>query len=222
MKTVAHPAQSRLLGLLRFMLDSDCHRDDVKIFQITNNHRLVPQVFFRSRYTSANDAVCLDILLCQLVGVEFRRVRRKTKEAQPTLSGIHKLFHRIRSVQRMAIYQKEHRPFRILHQSLAEVDEHRGFEFPFKSGKVQGTFCGDSGYEIQRGACSGRAYDWSLPSRGPRGAGMVITAYSCLIAKVDGRPLGRSLSADGRIRFVLPPLYGHWVLLVRSPEVTLR
>ena len=116
---------------------------------LQRGNRLVPQVFFGSSYASATDAVCLDILPYPLVGVEFRRVRRKMEEAQTTLSGIHKLLHPIRSVHRMAVYQKKHRPLRILHQSLAEVDERRGYEFPFKSGKVQRTFCGDSGYEVQ-------------------------------------------------------------------------
>ena len=172
--------------------------------------------------TGATDAVCFDILPYPLVGVEFRRISRELEQAQLSMGRSHEVFDCFRPVDRMAVDNEKYRATGVVHQSLAEVDESGGFELTCVGGETQSSLRAQCRDKVDRIAGTGGAHDRSLPDWRPGGAGMEVSAHPRLITEVDGRPHGGSLSADGRIHFALPSLHGYEILLVSSPQRTLR
>jgi len=122
----------------------------------------------------------------------------------------------------MTVDNEKYRATGVVHQSLAEVDESGGLEHTCVGGETQSSLSAQCRDEVDRIAGTSGAYDRSLPDWRPSGACMEVSAHPRLITEVDGRPHGGSLSADGRIHFALPSLRCYEILLVGSPQRTLR
>jgi hypothetical protein len=172
--------------------------------------------------TGATGAVCFDVLPYPLVGVEFGRVGQELEQHSRPRGRSHEALDCFGPVDRIVVDNEKYRATGVVHQPLAEVDESSGFELTRVGGETQSPLRAQCRDEVDRVAGAGGAYDRSLPDWRPRGAGMEVNAHPRNIIEVDGRPHGGSLSADGWIFFSLPSLHCHAIMLVGSPQRTLR
>jgi len=179
----------------------------------SGDNRCFEILFFGDEGSS--DSIVFDIVPDELIGVEFRAVRRQEDHTQLLRNCFQEGLNSFGSMRRMAINDQEDFPAAAMNQALDELQKDpRGDRF-FSHHEPKRPLGGNGRDHVESEplACGSDNRGLSLDS--PSGARMKIRPDPRLVLKEDLSPFPLGLGADSRI-FLLEPLFDQGGILLQG------
>ena len=136
--------------------------------------------------------------------------------------GFNKLLHHLCFMGRMTINDKKHCPVDSVKKPLDEINELNGSQPALDRHETEFALSANGRDQVQPKPRSGAADHRGFPFNRPGGAGVMIRAHARLIAKEYESLLLTGQALDFRILFLQPSLEFLRLLLIGTPDRTLR
>jgi len=132
------------------------------------------------------EPICLDVLVQQLIGIQFRAVPRHPNEPQPRGVSGGNARGGSGSVRRMPVHNQIDPAVHLLEQPLHELRKDGGLEFALKDHEGECALVRDGRDHVAPEALPRGSYDGSVSPRRIAGPGRVVTAQPHFVAPING------------------------------------
>lgn len=198
------------------------HNDSWEFLESAEGGSGEPFELIRSCDGAVGDAVPLGVIPNLFHWIEFWRVPRQEKQAEPSLASLDIVPDRGRAVDRVAVNDQENRANAIALKAFEKLNKLGGDHRFLVRHEPDRPPARDRGDHIQRKPRAGSFDHWCLTYLRPSGSSVIIGADKRLVQKINLSSHAFRLAANFRVSFFLPVIYGFWFLLVSAAKRLLR